>query len=96
MSTEISAPQTKFEQLYFSEEDKAAEKQEQFALDFVEKKHHMNTRIGNLTVEIVKLEREFKASITTPGKDPIKIKCQLLAAQEELLIANDIFKEFFQ
>lgn len=95
MSTEISAPQTKFEQLYFAEEDKAAAKAEKFTLDFVEKKHHMNTRIGNLTVEIAKLEREYKTSITMPGKDPIKIKCQLLAAKEELVIANDIFNEFF-
>jgi hypothetical protein len=90
--SEISknAETTSFESLFFKQIDEQEEKQEQFIIDSQAKQMQLLKQVGDARLKIVELERQYKKSLIDPKVDSVRLRCQILAAREELTIAEEI------
>ena len=84
-----------FKNMFFEEKNEALEKEKKFQELSESKKLQLNIQIGNIGKEILDLRGKFEASLLDPNADSVKLQCRLLAAQEELSIAQDLLKMLF-
>lgn len=95
MSDITTTGNSSFRDRYFKEKDEASEKERKFILDSQKKQAKLLTQITEFKLKVADLETSYQDSLSSATADSVRIYCQLLAAQEELRVAEMINNELF-